>query len=122
MLDTHWIVRAIKPAQGWNAIGGETLLAPGQRGWMLRIDAVNGALAGDVEMLSPGGLEAVHQKAAARASTARPAAPPAPPAPVAEAPAPHAAPAPAPMPPPLPTPSVAPPPPALGPQARGRRQ
>lgn len=51
-----WLVRAIVAVEGRNAIGQQTTLTPGMRGWMPRKLAVQAAVTGNVLMLSPGGL------------------------------------------------------------------
>lgn len=57
MIEQCWIVRAVEPTEGFNALGLETTLIPGMRGWVPRAQAVALALAGKVIMLSPGGID-----------------------------------------------------------------
>ena len=56
---THWFVRAVTAVPGINAIYLATTLTPGMRGRMLCAAAEAAAIAGDVTMLSPGGLDAL---------------------------------------------------------------
>lgn len=57
MVEQCWIVRAVEPTEGYNALGLETTLIPGMRGWVPCAQAVALALAGKAIMLSPGGID-----------------------------------------------------------------
>lgn len=56
MSELYWIVRAVNPTPGINAIYKATTLTPRMRGFMLRAEGEAAAIAGDVTMLSPGGV------------------------------------------------------------------